>query len=71
MKNPNLRTLRVESFIHKSTVLAELEVVEDKGDILIVRTFANYFKKLVKDTDKNGEYYKVYDIDSKEVECPS
>lgn len=71
MRNPNLRTLRVESFIHKSTVLAELEVVKDQGDILIVRTFANYFKKLVKDTDKNGIFYRVFDITPEEVECQS
>jgi hypothetical protein len=62
----NMRCFRVESLVSNSPVIAELEVVKEDGDLLIVRTFSNYYKRLVKANDKSGLYYKTYDLTQKE-----
>ena len=63
---PNMRVLRVESLVSNQPVIAELEVIKDKGDILIIRTFGENYRKLVKDHDKHGLFWRVYDMTEKE-----
>jgi len=64
MRNPNIRTLRVESIFSSQPVIAELEVLEDRGDVLIVRTFGTNLRKLTKMTDpkRGGDFYHVEDL---------
>jgi hypothetical protein len=65
--SPNMKRFRVESFISNQPVIAELEVVKDENGLLIVRTFGSFYKRLIKDVDKNGEYYKTVDLSDSEI----
>ena len=62
MKNPKMRSLRCESLVSNQPVMSELEVLEDLGDTLIVRTWGKNYRRLTKDVDKNGVYWKVYEL---------
>lgn len=63
----NMRSLRVESLVSNSPVIAELEIIKEQGDLLIIRTFGTNYKRLVKSQDdKGGVYYKTYDLTAKE-----